>query len=151
MALFSDFFAAVKQAQMSNGDLREKLENIAPVAKQEGENIKKVSGQLNDVYKDLREAVNAPDFNAASATVKSASDKWDNYFEDYYEQLVIKNNPQKYSGYPNLSTEQQEEFAKEVEATRSGFESQVRDIVGDNAFNLGSKIKNQADDVLSCI
>lgn len=151
MALFSDFFAAVKQAQMSNGDLREKLETIAPVAKQEGENIKKVSGQLNDVYKDLREAVNAPDFNAASTSVKSASDKWDNYFEEYYEQLVIKNNPQKYSGYPNLSAEQQEEFTKEVEATRSGFESQVRDIVGDNAFELGSKIKNQADDVLSSI
>lgn len=151
MALFSDFFAAVKQANMSNGDIKEKLKIIAPVAEQEAENIKKVSGQLNDVYKDLRGALNAPDFNGASNSVKSASDKWDKYFDDYYKQLVIKHSPEKYSGYPNLSPEQQEEFSKEIAATRSGFESQVRDIVGDNAFELGSKIKNQADDVLSTI
>lgn len=151
MALFSDFFAAVKQAQMSNGDLQDKLKIITPVVKQENENIKKVSDQLNNVYSDLRAAVKAPDFNAASKSVQSASDKWDKYFEEYYQQLVIKNNPDLYSNYPNLTNEQQESFIKEVDATRAGFESQVRDIVGDKAFALGSKIKNQADDALAII
>ena len=33
MALFGDFFGAVKQAQQSGGSLGEKLDSIAPVAK----------------------------------------------------------------------------------------------------------------------
>ncbi len=151
MALFSDFFAAVKQAQMSNGSLRDKLTIIAPVAKQEAENLGKVSGQLSDVYSDLRGALNASDINAASNSVKSASDKWDKFFEEYYQQQVAKYNPDKYPNYPDLTEVEREEFTKDVDAARNAFESQVKSVISNDVFELGSKIKNQADDVLSSV
>lgn len=151
MALFSDFFATVKQAQMSNGSIQDKLTIIAPVAKQEAENLKNVSGQLNDVYSDLRGALNASDINAASDDVKSASDKWDKYFEEYYQQQVVRHNPDKYSNYPDLTEVEKEEFTKDVEAARNAFESRAKSVISDDVFELGSKIKNQADDVLSSV
>lgn len=151
MALFGDFFGAVHQAQQSGGSLKEKLDTIAPVAKQECENLKKVSGQLQDVYGDIRKTLNAPDLNSASKSAKSASDKWDKYFEEYYVSVAVKNNPQKYGSYPDLSDSVKADLNSDVAKIRESFEAEVKSHVGENFFELGSKIKNQADDVIATV
>lgn len=151
MALFSDFFGAVHQAQKSGGSLKDKLDTIAPVAKQEADNLKNACDHIQDVYGEIRNTINAPDLNAASVSAKQASDNWDQYFAEYYTQQAIKNNPEKYSSYPNLTDEQKKDLEKDVNAIRTTFESKVRDIVGDTTFDIGSRIKNQADDVISQI
>ena len=151
MALFGDFFGAVHQAQESGGSLKEKLDTIAPVAKQEADNLGKVYDNLQDVYKDIRQTLDAPDLNAASQNARSASDKWDKYFEEYYISVAVKNNPEKYSSYPELSDDAKASLASDVDAVREAFENEAKKHIGENLFELGSKVKNQAADVISTI
>lgn len=59
MAFLSDLQKAFNDAKKSNGNVIDKLSVIAPVAKQEADNLVHVTGSLNGVYTGYEQAFEA--------------------------------------------------------------------------------------------
>lgn len=151
MAFFSDLQQAFDDAKKSNGDVTDKLSIIAPVAKQEADNLVHVTGSLNEVYSGYAQAFEAHNLGEVGTSLKNGSDNWDTGFTNYITDKVVRQNLSDYPNYPNLSKEDKEKLEKAVKAEKAKVESDLRNKIGDNLFEFGSAVKKGGYEAVTAI
>lgn len=151
MAFLSDLQQAFDDAKKSNGNVIQKLSIIAPVARQEADNLVYSTGHLNDCIAGYEQAFGAHNIGEIATSLKQGSDSWDTGFTDSITDKIVKQNPAAYPGYPDLSKEKKAELEKAVEAEKTKIEEELRNKIGDNLFEFGSAVKNGGHEALSAI
>lgn len=151
MAFLSDLQKAFNDAKKSNGNVIDKLSVIAPVAKQEADNLVHVTGSLNGVYTGYEQAFEAHNLGEVGDSLKQGSDNWDSGFTNYITDKLVRQNPEDYPNYPNLSKEDKDKLEKVVKAEKEKVENDLRNKIGDNLFEFGSAVKNGGHEAVSAI
>lgn len=151
MALFSDLQQAFNDAKKSNGNVIDKLSIVAPVAKQEADNLVHVTGSLNEVYAGYEQAFEAHNLGEVGASLKHGSYNWDSGFTNYITDKIVRQNPKDYPNYPNLSKEDKDKLETAVKAEKEKVESDLRNKIGNNLFEFGSAVKNGGHEVVTAI
>lgn len=151
MAFLSDLQQAFDDAKKSNGNVIDKLSIIAPVAKQESDNLVHVTGSLNEVYIGYEQAFEAHNLGEVGTSLKHGSDNWDTGFTNYITDKIVRQNPSDYPNYPNLSKEDKDKLDNAVKAEKEKVEKDLRNKIGDNLFEFGSAVKNGGHEAVSAI
>jgi len=151
MAFLSTLQQAFDDAKKSNGTVIEKLSIVAPVAKQEADNLVHVTGSLNEVYTGYEQAFGAHNLGEVGISLKQGSDNWDIGFTNYITDKIARENASEYPNYPNLTKEDKEKLKDAVKEEKAKVEKDLRGKIGDNLFEFGSAVKNGGHEAVSAI